>query len=42
MLVVDFKKRIEWEDLFAHSINSYLDDKIKKDLEDTMKDGGSL
>ena len=42
MLVVDFKKRIEWEDLFKHPINYYLDEKIKKDLEDTLKNDGSL
>jgi hypothetical protein len=36
MLVVDPKKRIEWKDLFAHPINNYLEEKLKKDLEDTM------
>jgi serine/threonine-protein kinase ULK/ATG1 len=29
MLVVDPKKRISWENLFAHKINHYLEDKIK-------------
>ena len=42
MLVVDPKKRIEWDDLFNHSINHYLDDKIKKDLEETINCDGSL
>jgi serine/threonine-protein kinase ULK/ATG1 len=42
MLVVDPKKRIEWDDLFVHPINNYLEDKLKKDLETTMKGNGSL
>jgi len=42
MLVVDPRKRIEWEDLFNHKINFYLEDKIKKDLEDTLKGEGAL
>ena len=29
MLVIDPEKRIEWEDLFNHKINNYLEDKIK-------------
>lgn len=36
MLVVDPKKRIEWKDLFNHPLTNYLEEKIKKDLEDTM------
>jgi serine/threonine-protein kinase ULK/ATG1 len=40
MLVVDPKRRIEWDDVFAHKINCFLDDKIKNDLEATMKDNG--
>ena len=32
MLVVDPKKRIEWEDLFKHPINTFLEDKIKEDM----------
>ena len=28
MLVVDSKKRIDWEDLFNHEINYYLDKKV--------------
>lgn len=36
MLVVDPKKRIEWKELFAHPITNYLEEKLKKDLEDTM------
>ena len=42
MLVVDPKKRIEWDDLFNHNITHYLDDKIKKDLEETINCDGSL
>ena len=38
MLVVNPKQRIEWEALFKHRINHYMDDKIKQDLQDTMKD----
>ena len=37
MLVVDPKKRIEWEDLFNHKINTYLEEKLNKELADTMK-----
>jgi hypothetical protein len=40
MLVVDPKRRIEWEEIFNHQINHLLDDKIKKDLEATLKDDG--
>lgn len=40
MLVVDSRKRIDWDDLFNHKINFYLEDKIKKDLEDTLKGDG--
>jgi serine/threonine-protein kinase ULK/ATG1 len=36
MLVVDPKKRIDWEELFKHEINFFLEEKIKKDLEETM------
>jgi len=39
MLVVDPSKRIEWEDLFKHKINYYLEDKIKTDLDNTLKGG---
>lgn len=42
MLVVDPKRRIEWDDVFAHKINFYLEEKIKKDLEATLKDDGIL
>lgn len=38
MLVVNPKQRIEWEELFKHRINFYLDDQIKQDLQDTFKD----
>jgi serine/threonine-protein kinase ULK2 len=37
MLTVDWKKRIEWEELYKHEINFYLEEKIKKDLEQTLK-----
>ena len=40
MLVVDPKRRIEWEELFSHKINFLLEDKIKNDLEATLKDDG--
>ena len=42
MLVVDPKKRIEWDQLFNHKINFFLEDKIKHDLEATLKDEGLL
>lgn len=42
MLIVDPKKRIEWEDLFKHKINNYMEDKLKKELEDTLHCDGSL
>lgn len=38
MLVVDPHKRIGWDELFHHNINNLLEDKIKKNLEETMKD----
>lgn len=42
MLVVDPKKRIDWDKLFSHKINNFLEDKIKNDLEATLKDEGML
>ncbi|KAL4497508.1 hypothetical protein ABPG73_020605 [Tetrahymena malaccensis] len=42
MLVVDSRKRIEWDQLFSHKINNFLEDKIKNDLEATLKDEGLL
>lgn len=30
MLVLDTKKRISWNELFNHKINSYLEDKVKE------------
>lgn len=42
MLVVDPRKRIEWEDLFNHKITRYMEDKLKKELEDTLHCDGSL
>jgi serine/threonine-protein kinase ULK2 len=37
MLVVDPKLRISWENLFNHQINYFYEEKIKKDLENTLK-----
>ena len=37
MLTVDPKKRIEWDELFTHPINTFLEQKIKADMEETMK-----
>jgi hypothetical protein len=33
MLTVDPKKRIEWDELFKHPINTFLEDKIKANME---------
>lgn len=33
MLTVDPKKRIEWDQLFKHPINTFLEDKIKANME---------
>ena len=32
MLVVDPAKRIEWDELFKHPINTYLEEKIQHDM----------
>ena len=37
MLTVNPKKRISWEELFEHKINSYRDVEIANDLEQTLK-----
>jgi len=37
MLTVDANKRIEWETLFNHPIVTYLENKLKQDLEESMK-----
>lgn len=42
MLTVDPHKRIEWENLFSHPIVSYLENKMQKDLDDTMKETENL
>lgn len=42
MLVVDARRRIEWEDLFKHPINTFLEDQIKVGLEDTMKETNDI
>ena len=42
MLVVNPKHRIEWEDLFKHEINTFLDDKIKQNFEETMNEDGMI
>ena len=39
MLVVDPTKRIDWETLFSHPINHFLEDKIMKEFDQTMKGG---
>lgn len=36
MLVVDPKKRIEWNDLFNHRVNYYRDEQMKNELENTL------
>ena len=38
MLTVDPNKRIEWEHLFVHPIVTYLENKWKRDLEESMKE----
>ena len=38
MLTVDSNKRIEWETLFNHPIVTYLENKLKQDLEESMKE----
>jgi serine/threonine-protein kinase ULK/ATG1 len=42
MLTVDPGKRIEWENLYHHPITSYLEDQMKKDLENTMKESEDI
>ena len=37
MLIVDSKKRIEWDALFTHPIVRYLDKILMKDIEDKQK-----
>ena len=37
MLTVDPHKRIEWDNLFTHPIVSYLENQMKRDLEESMK-----
>ena len=37
MLVVDWKKRIDWENLFEHPITHYYEDQIKNELKETLK-----
>ena len=36
MLVENPKERIEWSELFAHKVNSVLDEEIEKNLHETM------
>lgn len=40
MLVVDPDKRADWDELFDHKINTYLEDKVMQDLEATMNMNG--
>lgn len=42
MLVVDPGKRIEWDELFKHPITTYLEEKMKADMEDTMKESEDM
>jgi len=37
MLTVDPNERISWDELFKHKIMTYREEKIKKELEDTLK-----
>jgi len=37
MLTVDPVDRIEWDELFSHKINFYQEEKLKKELETTLK-----
>ena len=37
MLTVDPKKRISWHELFKHKINTYMEEKVRNDLESTLK-----
>jgi serine/threonine-protein kinase ULK/ATG1 len=37
MLTVDPRKRITWRELFKHRINTYREEKIKNELESTLK-----
>lgn len=38
MLVVDPNKRIEWEDLFSHNIFKAYELKMKKELDEALKE----
>ena len=42
MLVVDPKRRIEWEDLFVHPISTYLEQKMKSEMENTLKESEDI
>ena len=42
MIVVDPKKRIDWEDLFQHPVIHFLEDKMKKELEETLHEGENI
>lgn len=33
MLTADVKKRISWNDLFAHPINRFLDNQMRKEID---------
>jgi serine/threonine-protein kinase ULK/ATG1 len=39
MLTVDVESRITWEELFNHKITTYREEKIKKELNETLKTG---
>lgn len=40
MLVVDPNQRADWSEIFEHKINTYLEDKVMADLEQTMNCNG--
>ena len=42
MLIVDSKKRIEWDVLFTHPIVRYLDKILMKDIEDALTGEGDI
>ena len=39
MIIVDPAKRIDWEELFKHPINHFLEDKLKKDMDEVLHNG---
>jgi len=41
-LVVNVSKRISWEELFKHPITHFLEDKIERELQETLRDDQKL